>query len=72
MASVSVCDSTSGDSPKPEKPKRIKKPVQLKAQCWICRAPAAEHVHYGNMTSWCIVKGRREKRTANIMISIGN
>ena len=32
------------------KPKRIKKPAELKVKCWICKAPAAEHIHYGEET----------------------
>lgn len=29
------------------KPRRIKRPAELKVKCWICKAPAAEHIHYG-------------------------
>ena len=27
--------------------RRIKKPAELKVKCWICKAPAADHIHYG-------------------------
>ena len=33
------------------KPRRIKKPAELKVKCWICKAPAAEHIHYGGRNS---------------------
>ena len=43
---VAPCDSTSQEEPS-MKVRRVKKPVELKEKCWICRAPAAEHMHYG-------------------------
>lgn len=33
--------------PSAPKPRRIKKPAELKVKCWICGAGAADHLHYG-------------------------
>ena len=36
------------------KPRRIKKPAELKVKCWICGAGAADHLHYGEFSNQSI------------------
>ena len=44
---ISDVSSLTAMFPAEPKPKRIKKPVDLKVLCWICGAAAADHLHYG-------------------------